>query len=139
MKLQYKNNTDSVNWERVSELFELVGWGKRNPEEIHAAFLSSSYVRFAYNGENLIGFGRTVDDGKYYGLIVDLVIDPQFQGNGVGSNILSYLEKSLKSYLFTTLTSAIGKEKFYIKQGWYSQKTSFIWPRTERQKNDYTF
>lgn len=138
MNLQYKNDTDGVDWERVSELFERVGWGKRHAEDIQAAFQSSSYVRFAYDDRTLIGVGRTVDDGRYYALIVDLVVDPPYQGRGIGSNILSYLEQSLSTYLFTTLTSAVGKERFYMKQGWHRQTTGFIWPRTERQRRDHT-
>ncbi len=138
MDIQYKNDTDGVDWERVSELFERVGWGTRNADDIQAAFRSSSYVRCAYDGRTLVGIGRTVDDGQYYALIVDLVVDPQYQGRGIGSNILSYLEHALADYVFTTLTSAVGKERFYLKHGWHRQTTSFIWPRTERQRKDHT-
>ncbi len=138
MDIKYSSEIDNIDWIRASELFSSVGWGLRKPEEIQSAFQTSSYVRFAYAGDLLIGFGRTVDDGKYYALIVDLVIAPEFQGKGIGSNILLYLKNSLESYIFTTLTSAVGKESFYEKQGWYKQATSFIWPRSEKQKGDHT-
>lgn len=138
MDIQYKNDMEDVDWERVSELFERVGWGKRNAEDIQAAFRSSSYVRCAYDDRTLVGVGRTVDDGKYYALIVDLVVDPHYQGRGIGRNILSYLEHSLVNYVFTTLTAAVGKEGFYLNQGWRRHTTSFIWPRTERQRKDHT-
>ncbi|MFO0774331.1 MAG: GNAT family N-acetyltransferase [Nitrospiraceae bacterium] len=138
MDIRYTDNMEGVDWERVSELFEQVGWGKRPAEEIQAAFRSSSYVRFAYDDRQVVGFGRTVDDGRYYALIVDLVVDPQYQRRGIGRTLLSYLERALSSYVFTTLTSAVGKEAFYLTQGWHRQTSSFIWPRTERQKRDHT-
>lgn len=138
MAIQYNSNIDGVDWERVSELFERVGWGKRDAKDVQAAFRTSSYVRFAYDDHRLIGVGRTVDDGRYYALIVDLVVDPRYQRRGIGRTILSYLEQSLATYVFTTLTSAVGKEGFYRSQGWCKQTTSFIWPRTERQKKAHT-
>jgi len=138
MKIEFNSNIETVNWQRASELFSLVGWGIRKPEEIQSAFEKSSYIRFAYLNNVLVGFGRTVDDGRYYALIVDLVIDPEFQSKGIGSNILIYLKNSLEGYAFTTLTSAVGKEAFYEKQGWKKQITSFIWPRSEKQDKENT-
>lgn len=138
MNIEYSSNLSSVDWERVAELFAIIGWGHRKPEEIHSAFKTSSCVRFAYSNGVIVGFGRTVDDGKYYALIVDLVVRPEFQGNGIGKTILGYLTKALEGYVFTTLTSAVGKGDFYLGQGWFKQKTSFIWPRSARQKLDHT-
>lgn len=92
---------------------------------------------FAFADQQLVGFGRTVDDGRFYALIVDLVVAPAFQGKGIGSRILTELRDVLESYYFTTLTSAVGKEGFYLKQGWSPQKTAFIWPRSERQREDH--
>ncbi len=137
MNIEFSNNIEMVNWQRASELFSLVGWGVRSPQEIQAAFEKSSFVRFAYSNDVLVGFGRTVDDGKFYALIVDLVIHPEFQSKGIGANMLLYLKDSLEGYSFTTLTSAVGKEEFYEKQGWKKQTTSFIWPRSDKQSKDY--
>ena len=138
MNVEFNSDIKVVSWQRVSELFSLVGWGVRNLEEIKSAFEKSSFVRFAYLDNVLVGFGRTVDDGRYYALIVDLVVHPDFQNQGIGSNILIYLKNSLDEYKFTTLTSAVGKESFYEKQGWKRQVTSFIWPRSEKQRKENT-
>jgi GNAT superfamily N-acetyltransferase len=138
MNIEFNSDIRTLNWLRVSELFSLVGWGVRSPDEIKSAFEKSSFVRFAYSNNVLVGFGRTVDDGRYYALIVDLVIHPDFQNKGIGSNILLYLKDSLEDYKFTTLTSAVGKELFYEKQAWKKQVTSFIWPRSEKQRKENT-
>lgn len=138
MNIEFNNNIKTVDWLRVSELFSIVGWGSREPKDLKEAFEKSNFTYFAYENETLIGFGRTVDDGKYYALIVDLVIHPDFQGKGIGSTILLHLKNALENYAFTTLTSAVGKEGFYEKQGWMKQVTSFIWPRSEKQKRENT-
>ncbi len=38
MNIEFSNNIEMVNWQRASELFSLVGWGVRSPQEIQAAF-----------------------------------------------------------------------------------------------------
>ena len=110
MNIEFGNNIEMVNWQRASELFSLVGWGVRSPQEIQAAFEKSSFVRFAYSNNVLVGFGRTVAAGMFYALIVDLVIHPEVQSKGIGVNMLLYLKDSLEGYSFTTLTSAVGKK-----------------------------
>ncbi len=137
MIIEYKDSIEGINWQEVSDMFQLVGWGTRDPEDIREAFKTSSHVRFALCNGNIVGFGRTVDDGKYYALVVDLVISPEFQHQGIGQRLLAELKDQLEDYAFTTLTSAVGKESFYLKQGWESQKTAFIWPRSESQRAEH--
>jgi len=137
MEIHYTTSTEGVTWERVSEVFAAVGWGKRDPAELRQAFERSSFVRFAYDGDKIVGFGRTMDDGRFYGLIVDLVVDPVYQGKGIGSRILRELREAMSGYIFVTLTAAPGKHQFYVKQGWKRQTSAFIWPRNEKQAREY--
>ena len=78
-----------------------------------------------------------MDDGKYYASIVDVIVLPEYQNQGIGKEILSLLKSELDSYLFITLTSAPGKDTFYKKQGWLKQKSAYIWPKSETQKIEY--
>jgi GNAT superfamily N-acetyltransferase len=131
--MEIRVTLDGVQWERVSELFELVGWGKRDPLNVSQAFAKSTFVRFAYDGPKLVGFGRTVDDGRYYGLVADLVVDPQYQGRGIGSAMLKQLRDEMAGFEFRTLTAAPGKSEFYVGQGWKRQSSAFIWPKDNEQ------
>ena len=135
--MRVQDSLDNVSWERISELFHSIGWGIRNPAEIESAFRESSYVRVAWDGDDIVAFGRTVDDGKFYALIVDLVVDPSYQGQGIGKKILLELRHELKDYKFTTLTAAPGKDGFYLKQGWKRQSSAFIWPNSAEQEADH--
>lgn len=139
MQIEFKESTENIDWNAVAAIFYRVGWGDRIPEEIAQAFAKSSYVRFAFCEGELVGVGRTLDDGRYYALIVDLAIVPEFQGKGIGSRILAELKEDLSDYLFVTLTAAVGKEDFYRKQGWSHQKSAFIAPRSDKQKRDHAF
>lgn len=139
--LTYKINPDlsTVDWPYVCGLFSKVDWRRRKPEEIAAAFSRSSWTLFIYQGEQLIAFGRTVDDGRYYAVLADIIVDPDFQGNGLGKYIVKTLNDKLGGdYHFVTLTAAPGKGDFYKNAGWKKQSTAFIWPQGPKQLRQHT-
>ena len=138
MNIRYMASLDGVVWERISQIFEAAGWGRRNPMELKQAFQTSTYVRIVYDNEKIVGFGRTVDDGQYYALIVDLLVDPEYQRKGIGTTVLKELRDDLDGYIFTSLTATIGKESFYRKQGWKKQMSAFFWPRNKKQEELYS-
>ncbi|PZO22255.1 MAG: GNAT family N-acetyltransferase [Leptolyngbya foveolarum] len=137
MEIKYSHSTDNVDWGQVSNLFRTVSWSHRDPDALRRAFSRSTHVRFALCKEKIVACGRTIDDGEFYAMVVDLVVSPEFQGEGIGRKILCELKDASESFIFTTLISAVGKEPFYQKQGWLKQKTGFIWPRSEQQSADH--
>ena len=138
MDIHYSSTAENVDWQQVSNLFRTVSWSHRDPQALRRAFGRSTHVRFARakteSAEKIVACGRTLDDGEFYAMVVDLVVAPTFQGKGIGSKILTDLKDESENFIFTTLISAAGKEPFYQKQGWLKQKTGFIWPRSEAQK-----
>ena len=137
----YKINDelDSVDWTRVCELFAKVAWRKRTEIEISKAFKQSSWTIFVYEGDLLIAFGRTVDDGRYYAMLADVVVDPDYQGNGLGRYLVNTLKEKLgENYHFVNLTAAPGKGEFYKALGWKKQSTSYIWPQGPKQLRQHT-
>ena len=138
MNVRYTTSIETINWKDVSEIFKAVGWGERPSEQVRLSFERSSFKRFAYIDDELVGVGRTVDDGYYYGWIVDLAVSPQYQKKGIGSKILSELENDLQPFLTTMLTAAPGKSSFYEKLGWHKQCSAYIWPRSKEQIHSFT-
>ena len=128
------HRTQNVDWHAVAALFVEVNWGQRDAQQIRDAFEKSSHVIFIYEREQLVAFGRTMDDGCYYAMLVDVVVKPSCQGNGFGSQIVDYLREQLVGYKFVTLTAAPGKDDFYLKLGWHRQKSAMIWPMSEAQR-----
>ncbi len=137
--IEFELNPDLniVDWEKVSELFQLVNWGIRSPKEIESSFRKSSVTCFVKNENEIIGFGRTVDDGKYYALLVDIVIHPDYQSKGIGKKVVDEILKQLNGYNFITLTAAPNKDEFYKKLGWKKQKSAYIFPRDEKQMKEH--
>jgi len=136
----YKVNPDleTVDWDLVCVLFDKVNWRTRTAEELKKAFSTGSWRLFVYQDEQLIGFGRTIDDGRYYAMLGDVIVDPDFQGNGLGKEIVNRLNGLLQEYHFVTLTAAPGKGKFYTSLGWKKQTTAYIWPQGPKQLRQHT-
>ncbi len=137
--ITYEINPDlaSINWEELTAIFQLVNWGFRSPDEIKSAFEKSSFTCFVKEEKTIIGFGRTVDDGKYYALLVDVVVHPNHQAKKFGKTIVTKLKDSLVGYSFITLTAAPNKDGFYKKIGWKKQKSAFIFPKDEKQLKEH--
>lgn len=123
-----------IDWSAVASLFIDVGWGPREPAELAAAFATSSHMIFIHDGAHLVAVGRTLDDGRYYAMLVDVAVSPLHQGAGLGAEIATYLRACLTSYRIVTLTAAPGKAGFYRRLGWLPQSTAMIWPTSEQQR-----
>lgn len=136
--MESKFSIENVDWTAVAALFAEVEWGQRDPDQIGAAFGKSSHVMFIYDRDELVAFGRTMDDGCFYAMLVDVVVKPGYQQAGLGRQIVTYLLERLDGYKFITLTAAPGKDDFYIKLGWQRQSSAMIWPVSERQRELHT-
>ena len=99
-----------------------VGWSVFCREQSEKALNNSCYCVIAKNGDQTIAMGRVVGDGMYY-TIVDVMVRPEYQGRKVGSEIIDRLVKLIKrdtpegGRISIQLIAALGKEGFYVKQG----------------------
>lgn len=105
------------------KLFETTGWNKgyrADKSELYKAISNSWYCLSAYNNANkLVGFGRLISDGILYAFICDMIIDPDYQNQGIGSSILKKLIQHCKIQKVRVLwlLSASNKSGFYKKHG----------------------
>ena len=116
----YKN--DLPLQKDLFELFISTGWNdeyKLTLKKYFNAVKNSWYFLCAYDADILIAFGRIISDGILHSLIVDLMVLPEYQGKGVGKNILKRLTEKCISEGITDikLFCAKGKSEFYLKNG----------------------
>ncbi|TWT02461.1 GNAT family N-acetyltransferase [Planomicrobium sp. CPCC 101079] len=103
-------------------LFATTGWNAKysfTADDLATAISNSYFMVCAYSGEKLVGTGRIISDGVYQTLIGDMIVHPDFQKQGIGSEILTTLlakcqEDGMKQ---VQLASAKGKMEFYKKFG----------------------
>lgn len=104
------------------KLFESTGWNENyhlSPGELIFALHSSWYMLGAYDGDQLIGFGRLVSDGVLHAMIYELIVLPDYQWRGIAGEILGRLIKRCQDAGIRDiqLFCAKGKRSFYEKRG----------------------
>jgi GNAT superfamily N-acetyltransferase len=108
--------------EQYIKLFLSTGWNEKyklDDDSIYNTLRNSYYIVSALEGNKLVGFGRIISDGIMHALIVDMIIDPEYQGKGIGTLILEDLVGvCVKNEIVDIqLFCARDKEPFYLKNG----------------------
>jgi ribosomal protein S18 acetylase RimI-like enzyme len=108
------------------KLFQSTGWNEKyglSPDELMKALKSSWYVLSAYEGKQLVGFGRLVSDGIIHAMIYELIVLPEYQGQGIGGRMLEKLVKKCQEsgVRDIQLFCAHGKREFYEKRGFVAR------------------
>ncbi len=105
-------------------LFAGAGWGELPPELVEIA-LKGSWATFSVCKEGrTIAMARLLGDGAMSFFLKDFVVEPQYQGQGIGRALLTHVENYIASRLmpgcpgYLQLVSAKGKEAFYTKCGY---------------------
>src|SRR5512146_2468535 len=104
------------------DLFESTGWNREyglTAQELHEAVRGSWCLLTAYDDGRLIGTGRVISDGVFHGLIVDLIVRPDYQRRGVGTIIMQQLLDRCRASRIrdVQLFCARGKSAFYRQLG----------------------
>lgn len=79
----------------VLALYESVGWAAytRDPELLVRAIHNSSFVVSARGaGGELVGLARAVSDDATICYLQDILVAPEFQGNGVGRQLMTAVQ-----------------------------------------------
>lgn len=113
--------------EEFVELRAACGWGAVEPAIAERALAAGLLGVVARDGIRLAGFGRVVGDGVLYFYLQDVIVRPEFRGQGVGRLIVEALldEVLRKAPVGATigLMAAEGKEAFYEKFGFTRRPT----------------
>ena len=76
--------------EVLLDLYNSVGWTNytRAPEMLRKAYENSLLTLGAYDGDQLAGIIRTVGDGYSVVFIQDILVFPEYQRKGIGTQLL---------------------------------------------------
>lgn len=117
-------------WRRLAEIMAAAPLAVRAPAALARAHAASYATVYAWHGDLLIGSARAVSDGIYYATIYDVVVDPAWQGKGVGRRLVQDLIERLPAEKIF-LTSVPGKQGFYAKLGFLRQTNAMGWYRAD--------
>ena len=122
MNLIYQENSDNIPWEVVPALLKKVEMSHADPDIHRRAFEASREVVFVFDNERLVGIGRCLSDGVRQAALYDIAVEPEYQGRGIGREIVDRLTRKLPDCNFILYASP-GKEDFYRCLGFKKMKT----------------
>jgi ribosomal protein S18 acetylase RimI-like enzyme len=86
-EIEYRTNVDGIGAESLAGFF--VGWPSPPSAEHHLELLrSSAHAVVALDGGRVIGFVTAVSDGVMSAYIPLLEVLPEYQGSGIGSELV---------------------------------------------------
>jgi N-acetylglutamate synthase-like GNAT family acetyltransferase len=125
--IQFCDDPEKIDLTALQNLFNLSAfWAQgRSQEDLEIAIANSNPVMTVWEGDRLIGFSRATTDCVYRGTIWDVVVHPDYQGNGLGSTLVQTLLahprlcRVERVYLMTTY-----QQKFYQQIGFQENQTT---------------
>lgn len=115
---------DSVDWGELAELYRLAPLGEKDPAQLETCFLNSRYVCFVYDEGRLVAAGRALADGVDCSYIADVAVLPDYQGGGIGKDVVLKLKELSAGHRKIFLYAAAGREDFYRKLGFKRMTTA---------------
>jgi ribosomal protein S18 acetylase RimI-like enzyme len=122
MTITYNDTLKDLPLDQLHHLFVAVGWSDDEPlleslkKGFMQAWLNSTLVVSAWDDERLVGAVRVLSDSIFRSIIYDLLVDPEYQGQGIGSELVRHC---FAQYLDSEWLVGLDKKNigFYKKLG----------------------
>ena len=118
--ITYKHNIPATEY---NNLRVGAGWRSLSIEQAEVGLSNSAYLISAWDYDKPVGVARVISDRGYIYLIVDVIVAPDYQGQGIGRHMVEEIEAWLlqeregKPTMMVYLMAAEGKEEFYEQFG----------------------
>ena len=120
--MQIKDNHDFTP-DQLQDLFLSVEWSSGHfPDKLVVAMQNFKTVYSAWDGEKLIGMICAMDDGVMNAYVHYLLVRPEYQGKGVGQQLVERMKAQYKDYLRIVVV-AYNKEIGFYEHCGFSRAT----------------
>jgi len=124
MALEWIYSIENVDWEELYQLYLVAPLGYMAPSDLKVAFSNSMFNCFVYDSGRLIAVGRALADGRDCSYISGVAVHPEYQGHGLGKEIVQNLVRLSEGHRKIILYANPGKEGFYAKLGFKKMNTA---------------
>jgi len=103
----------------LQDLFLSVDWSSgKYPDKLVVAMQNSGSVFTAWDNNKLVGLINALDDGIMTAYVHYLLVNPEYQGKGIGKELVRMVSKKYKDYRRIVLISYDKQIDFYKKCGY---------------------
>ena len=122
MDITYSDTHDFTPTE-LADLFLSVEWSSGHfPEKLTAAMRGFETVVSAWDGDKLVGMVCAMDDGVMTAYVHYLLLRPEYQGRGIGKELVERVKAKYADYLRIVLVAYDAEIPFYETCGFTKAK-----------------
>ena len=105
--------------DQVQQLFLSVGWvSGQYPQRLYKALMHSSTVLTVWDGGQLVGLTRVLDDSEMLAQVHYVLVRPDHQGLGIAGAMIERIKEKYKNYLYIEgMPEDKANAPFYVKHG----------------------
>ena len=115
--------SEGITEKDYSELRASVGWQKIDSAQAQSGLDHSDYIISCKDGDDPVGCARVFWDKGYIAYLADVMVKPEYQGQGIGRRLvtdcISFVDRQLRDgwRIKIVIVSAKGREGFYESLG----------------------
>lgn len=110
---------------QVVQLYEANGWAAaRKPRQLCQGLMNSHSLISAWCHTRLVGLGNAISDGHLVVYYPHLLVHPQFQGQGIGRQIMARMQQRYGHLHMQMLVADGDATEFYRKCGFVRAGTT---------------
>jgi ribosomal protein S18 acetylase RimI-like enzyme len=116
--IEYRETIDEISPEQLSGFF--VGWPNRPSAETHLRVLKGSHaviLAIETTSQRVVGFVTAISDGILSAYMPLLEVLPEFQNQGIGSELVQRMLKRLSSLYMVDVVCDPKLQSFYERFG----------------------
>jgi GNAT superfamily N-acetyltransferase len=120
LEVKYVNTVSPAD---LNRLRKSAGWNELSPRQAETGLANSAFVTAAAVNGTIVGMARVISDGAYIAYIADVLVLPEYQGRGIGRELMNRVMLYIKGNavagekVYVNLMAAKGKEGFYKRFG----------------------
>lgn len=88
MSIEVTNDPSQVDFDKLMAWLGGSYWASGRSADREARALEGSLCFIAVDGGEMVGFARVVTDRATFGWLCDVIVDPEFRGNGIGKALM---------------------------------------------------
>ena len=123
--------TEKMTADEYNELRISVDWKALTSGQAERGLANTTFLVAARDGEKIVGMGRMLFDFGYTAYLGDVIVRPEYQGQGIGTMIVTALKDKVMEAaepgdkIMFILVAAKGKEAFYEQFGFKKRPNDF--------------